>query len=203
MWTGKALAMSTVKLNGVKTNGQARSGPVTQAASNRPLHRIGTVRRQEGVSLRTVARQLGTDMRWLKLQQEETTDLHLSDVYDWQKVLAVPVVDLLVDPGTPLSRPVLERAQMVRLMKTAAAICEQSKSTATRRMARMMVDQLVSIMPELSEVGPWHTVGQRRGRDEYGRAVDRCVSEDLLYRPWVHRRERVDLPAEAAERAVR
>lgn len=146
-----------------------------------PLHRISEVRRQQGVSLRSAARRMGTEVSRLKVQEQETADLHLSDLYQWQQALDVPVADLLVEQSAPLSRPVMERAKMVRLMKTASAILEQSTSTATRRMAQTLVDQLVELMPELSEVSAWHTVGQRRSLDEFGRAYDRRISDDVFH----------------------
>ena len=144
------------------------------------MHRIRTVRLQQGASLRSVARQSGVDVRQLRLQEQESTDVRLSDLHKWQKALDVPLSDLLVEPGTSLSRPVMERARMVRLMKTAAAIRERSQSIGIKRMAEMLVGQLVEIMPELEDVSPWHDYGQRRSLDEYGRIVDRTVSDDLF-----------------------
>ena len=47
-------------------------------------------------------------------------------------------------------------------------------------MAQMLVEQLVEIMPELEEVSPWHDFGQRRSLEEYGRVVERRLSEDML-----------------------
>ncbi len=132
------------------------------------------------MSLRTAARQLGSNVRETRSQEDESTDLSLSELYEWQAALNVPIGDLLVDPGTPLSRPVMERAQMVRLMKTATAMLEVAPTARTRRLAQMMVDQLVEVMPELSGIGPWHSVGQRRSLDEYGRIVERCVPDDFL-----------------------
>jgi hypothetical protein len=125
---------------------------------------------------------MGTDVRQLRHQEGETTDLRLSDLYQWQRVLDVPIVDLLVEPGSPLSRPVLERARLVRLMKTVAAIREQATTPSVKRLAQTMTDQLVEIMPELKDVGPWHSVGQRRSLSEYGRAAERCISEDFFHR---------------------
>lgn len=144
-------------------------------------HRIATVRRQQGVSLRTAARQLNLDMAAVRQQDDETTDLRLSELMRWQDVLNVPVADLLVDPGPPLSRPVMERARMVRLMKTAAAMLEKAEDIGLRRMATMLVDQLIEIMPELAEVSPWHAVGQRRSLDECGRIAEQRVRDD-----WFH-----------------
>ena len=74
----------------------------------------------------------------------------------------------------------MERARLIRLMKTAAAIHEHSSGEGLKRMSEMLVDQLVEIMPELKDVSPWHTFGQRRNLDEYGRVVERRFSDDLL-----------------------
>ena len=52
-----------------------------------------------------------------------------------------------------------------------------------KRMAEMLVGQLVEIMPELEDVSPWHDYGQRRSLDEYGRAAERCISEEFLPPP--------------------
>ena len=95
------------------------------------VHRVAEVRRQQGVSLRTVARHLKKDLATIRNQEKETTDLRLTELSEWQRVLDVPLVDLLVDSGSPLSRPVMERARLVRVMKTAASIAEKSELGAT------------------------------------------------------------------------
>ncbi len=46
----------------------------------------------------------------------------------------------------------------------------------------MLVEQLLEIMPELREVSAWHSVGQRRTLDEFGRAIERTLPDDLLRR---------------------
>ena len=144
------------------------------------MHRVRTVRLQQGMSLRSAARQMGTDVRSLRLQEQEQTDLRISDLHKWQRALDVPLAELVEETDVPLSRPVMERARMIRLMKTAAAINERTEEEGIRRMAQMLVEQLVEIMPELKDVSPWHTYGQRRSLDEPGRVVDRRISEDLL-----------------------
>jgi transcriptional regulator with XRE-family HTH domain len=149
-------------------------------AQARVLHRIREVRLREGVSLRSAARQMGTDIRSLRLQEQESTDLRLSELHKWQKALDVPLVELVIDDQLPLSPPVMERARLIRLMKTAAAIHERAPSLGIKRMAQMLVEQLVEIMPELRDVSPWHQFGQRRSLDEYGRIMERTVSDDLL-----------------------
>ena len=147
---------------------------------SRPLHRIADVRREQGVSLRSAARNLGTDVSTVRRQEDPNTDLSLTQLIRWQQVLDVPLADLLVEPGTTLSEPIRERARMVRLMKTAAAIQEQGDSIGVRRLANMLVEQLVEIMPELANISAWHSVGQRRSLNEYGRVVERCVREDFF-----------------------
>lgn len=157
------------------------AGAAAPKRHSRRLHRIRTVRRQQGMSLRTAARQLGSTVRETRQEEDETTDLRLSDLYRWQTALEVPLVELLVDPDTPLSRPVMERARLVRLMKTATAILELAPNQRLRRMAEMLVEQLVECMPELSGIGPWHSVGQRRSLEEYGRIAERSLPDDVLH----------------------
>ena len=116
----------------------------------------------------------------VKTQENPDTDILLSTLYAWQAVLEVPVSELLVETEEPLSVPVLKRAQMVRLMKTAAAILERSSQASIRRMAQMLCEQLVEMMPELEGVSPWHAVGRRRTQDELGQAAHRRISTNLL-----------------------
>jgi hypothetical protein len=151
-----------------------------QTATRRTYHRIREVRLQQGVSLRTAARHLASDIRTARAQEDEANDLRLSELYQWQKVLDVPVTELLAESDEPLSRPVLERARMVRIMKTAQAILEKSPSAPIKRMAQMLVEQLVEVMPELSGVSPWHSVGQRRSLEELGRIAEQAISMDGL-----------------------
>jgi hypothetical protein len=122
------------------------------------------------------------DIRQLRLQEQESTDLRVSDLRKWQKALDVPLAELLVEPDSTLSRPVLDRARMVRLMKTATAIRERAESTGIRRMAEMLCEQLIEMMPELDGVGPWHDYGQRRSLDECPRIMERTFSDDVFRR---------------------
>ena len=172
--------MSAVPCQTVRVSRRTCSSQGTEHGDETKFHRLRTVRRQEGVSLRTVARRMGRDMRSVREEEDESHDLRISEIYEWQRALDVPLVDLLVDPGTPLSRPVFERAQLLRLMKTAAAIASQSGNEEIQRLARTMVNQLIDIMPELQGVTPWHRFGKRRSHNDYGRTAERCVSEDLI-----------------------
>ncbi len=158
-----------------------RSISLTNQAGKR-LHRIATVRRQQGLSLRSASRQLGTDLKSVRSQESEDSDIRLSDLYEWQRVLGVPVNELLSEPTSPLSRPVMERARLVRIMKTVKALVENETSPSANRLAQTLEQQLIEMMPELAEVGAWHSVGQRRSLDEYGRAAERLMSEESLVR---------------------
>jgi transcriptional regulator with XRE-family HTH domain len=148
--------------------------------ADQPLHRVAEVRQQQGVSLRTAARHMNKDMATVRQQEKPTTDMRLSELAAWQQVLDVPLVELLVDSGAPLSRPVMERARLVRLMKTAASIKEKSESIELKRLAKTLTDQLIEIMPELAEISAWHSVGQRRSLDEMGRVAERRLRDDFF-----------------------
>ena len=161
-------------------SGVGNSDGMKFPADKRPLHRLGTVRRLQGITRRTVARHLNVEVSQVRREERETSDMPLSQLYEWRRVLDVPIAELLVEADDPLSAPVLQRAQLVRVMKTALAILEEAKQAPIRRMAQTLVDQLVQIMPELKEVGPWHTVGRRRRRDDYGVAAERRLSDDVF-----------------------
>lgn len=145
----------------------------------RGLHRIAAVRRQQGVTLRNVARRLGTEIGVVRRQEQDDCDLRISDVLLWQQVLEVPIAELLVEGEGQLSGPVLERSRMVKLMKTAAAIRERTGGTPVGRLVNMLVEQILEIMPELRDVTPWHTVGQRRTLEELGK-IARCTIPDEM-----------------------
>ena len=173
--------MATVSNNAAWSTQSMVSMPSSKKSPTRVvMHRIAEVREQQGVSLRSASRQIGKDVRELRRQEDETSDLTLSELYAWQQVLGVPAADLLSEPNPTLSRPVLERARMVKVMKTVKAIQECARTAATQRLAQTLFEQLVEIMPELAEVGAWHSVGQRRSLNEFGKAAERLFSEDAF-----------------------
>ena len=154
--------------------------PSAAASGQRPLQRLAMVRRLQGISRRTVARMLNVDPDQVREQERETADLPLSALYAWQKILDVPVAELLVEAGDSLVSPILERSQLVRLMKTVLAVRDQAKQEAIRRMAQTMYDQLIEMMPELANVAPWHAVGKRRRLSELGMAAQRRLTESVF-----------------------
>lgn len=153
------------------------TGPPSNA---RPLHYLEAVRRRERISRRTVSRRLGIDMATVKKQECESADVPLSVLYRWQSVLDVPLIELLVEPDDSLSPPIAKRAHLLRLMKTALSILEQSDELPVQRMAETMINQLAEIMPELRDVNSWHVIGVRRSRDEYGRTAEHTFPDNLF-----------------------
>jgi transcriptional regulator with XRE-family HTH domain len=169
-------------------DGAGRSAGARGAGSRGPgslgnaahLHRIAEVRQRQGVTLRNVARRLGMSLPVVRRQEQSDCDLRLSDVHRWQQVLEVPVAELLVEGEGSLSGPVLHRARMVKLMKTAAAIRERVQDAESERLVGMLVEQILEIMPELSDVSPWPSPGQRRTLDDVGRTARVIVSEEVF-----------------------
>jgi transcriptional regulator with XRE-family HTH domain len=149
------------------------------ADDKRPLQRLAMVRRLQGLSRRTVARRMNVEIDEVR-KQEHQADLPLSALYAWQKALDVPVAELLVEAGDSLVSPVLERSRLVRLMKTVLAVRHQARQESVRRMAQTMCEQLIEIMPELANIGPWHAVGKRRRLSELGVAAQRRLAEEVF-----------------------
>lgn len=143
--------------------------------SNRPLHRLSEVRQQQGISVRSAARRMGVPMSQVRREEEPLSNLSLADLVRWQKALEVPLVDLLIDEDSPISSPVISRARWLRMMKTVKALLEASPSSSITRMAQMLEEQVLEVMPELQDVGAWHSVGQRRSQDEQGRIAEQIV----------------------------
>jgi len=50
-------------------------------------------------------------------------------------------------------------------------------------MVTMLIDQILEIMPELADVTPWNTVGQRRTLNDFGRTALCALPEDIFRRP--------------------
>jgi transcriptional regulator with XRE-family HTH domain len=153
--------------------------PVDRLAATH-LHRIAEVRQRQGVTLRNVARRLGMSLPVVRRQEQSDCDLRLSDLHRWQQVLDVPVAELLVEGEGQLSGPVLERSRMVKLMKTAAALRDRTVGPEATRLVHMLVDQILEIMPELSDVSPWPTPQPRRQGDDGGRGPRTVVAEDVF-----------------------
>ena len=117
-------------------------------------------------------------------------ELLVAQLDRWRRALGVPVADLLLEPTESLSVAIAQRARLVKIMKTAAAIFEQSADSAARDVAEQLIAQLIDVMPELSDVKAWERVGKRRGGDELGRVADRVLAEEWILGDHQAHRER-------------
>lgn len=147
--------------------------------SDRPLNRLQQVRIQQGLTLRTVSRRTGIGIRQLRCEEDPHADLPLSVLHRWREALEVPLSELLVEPDEGLSSTIHQRAQLLRVMKTALSLREQSREPRHRRLAQMLCAQLEEFMPELSQQTPWPSVGSRRSHDELGRIAENPIHIDF------------------------
>ncbi len=145
------------------------------------LQKLGDARRRQGLSMRCVAQRLGRNVSEVRAQEDERADLLISELYRWQQALEVPIEELLAEPEDSLSPRVMMRAQLLKVMKTAMAIRRQARSEAERRLCRLLIEQLLEIMPELKEVSGWPAVGHRRRADEVGRIGENTIPDDWLH----------------------
>jgi transcriptional regulator with XRE-family HTH domain len=134
------------------------------------LHRIAEVRISQGISERTLCRRLNIDIKQLRALEDPTSDIPLSVLLAIREALDVPFADLLVE-SEGLARPVYERAKLLKIMKTAVSIKESSLPTRASRLAQMLNEQLIELMPELADVGGWPEFGTRRGIGSIARVL--------------------------------
>ena len=176
-----ALAPASRKRNKVEAKPHRHkrkfSLPVEQA--DRPMNRIAFVREQQEMTLRSVARHTGIDVRTLRKQEKPTANLTLTELANWSKALDVPVVNLIEEPESTLENPVKKRAAMVRIMRSAMSLQEEASSEKMCALTATLVSQLVELMPELDGLAAWPQYGQRRGPDEVGRVAERPMRVDL------------------------
>ena len=176
-----ALAPASMKRSRVESKPKARqrkfSLPVEQ--TDRPVNRIAYVREQQDMTLRSVARHTGTDVRTLRKQEKPTANLTLTELTKWSKALDVPLSNLIEEPESTLENPVKKRAAMVRIMRSAVSINEEAKSEKMTALAETLVSQLLELMPELEGLPGWPQYGQRRGPEEVGRVAECPLKVDL------------------------
>lgn len=147
--------------------------PFRGKSVEKPLHRIEEVRKSQGISLNTVAKRFGVELSVAREMENPYRDISLEELYRWQKLLDVPLSELLLDPDDLPENPIRARGQLVRLMKTARSILENANDERLKILSQMLVDQLVEIMPELINITAWPSIGQSREFKDYGQAVYR------------------------------
>lgn len=149
--------------------------------AKRLSHQLAQVRKRQGISLRCAAKRLGITVSEAREQEDGSADLTLAQLYQWQAALDVPIGELLAEPADTLAAGVMDRARMLRIMKTALAIHNRSRTAAQQRLAQVLVDQLLELMPELKAVSGWPVVGQRRSAEELGKIVERPIPEQWFF----------------------
>ena len=174
------MAMSTMDYRIDAGGVDVSRGTMPRPSNSRPLHRISKVRQQQGISLRSVARKFGRSVPEIEHEEGKHHDMKISDLLQWQQILEVPLVDLLEDSEAPLSDPISKRASLLRIMKTARAIEESAQGIPVKRLATMLINQLTELMPELADVAPWHSVGQRRTQADVGRIAEHPIPEQFF-----------------------
>src|SRR5690348_6890633 len=86
------------------------------------LQKLCSARRRQGLSIRCIAQRLGRTVSEVRAQEDENSDLLVSELYQWQAALEVPIEELLQEPDDCLSSMVSMRAQLLKVMKTAMAM---------------------------------------------------------------------------------
>ncbi|MCE9608208.1 MAG: hypothetical protein K8U03_25260 [Planctomycetia bacterium] len=164
-------ALSNSAQNNSTQSGSAHAVGSSKSAGSE-MHRVREVRRQQGISIKRASQHLEISVEEARRQEEPTADLTLAQLFAWQKLCEVPVADLLVEPDCELSPPVLQRARMVRVMKTVQAIMERTGQVSVQRLGQTLVNQLVELMPELKGVSSWHAVDRRQSCNQNARILE-------------------------------
>ncbi len=169
------LASPTISLPSAETIKEilAQSGTVPPSEPLRPWHRLSTIRREQGLSLTTIAKKLGVEIAEARRQEQETTDLPISQLYRWREILETSIGDLVIEPDEIPTNPIKNRSQLVKMMKSVQTILETTKENGTRIMAEMLAAQLTDLMPELKNITAWPSIGQAREHRDLGQAAYR------------------------------
>lgn len=138
-------------------------------------HRVAAARQAQGISVTTAAQRLGWSRQRAVAAEDEAFDLTISELLQWQDALDVPLQELIVEPDQTLSRPVMERAQLLRLMKTTRSLGELVTSKRAKRLISRLSEQLVEIMPELRDARPWPAHQESRSC-EFGIIAERTFT---------------------------
>ena len=127
--------------------------PATETKKNGvPLHCLRDARCRKKISKETVASHLGIDVALVELLENESTDIPLSLLHEWKKLLDVPFGELLIDEEGLMYDTRYIQDQLDSMLKTALKIAQQSKHGPVKHMVNNLIDQLLQIMPELHEV---------------------------------------------------
>ncbi|MDO5552209.1 MAG: helix-turn-helix domain-containing protein [Planctomycetia bacterium] len=156
----------------------AAAVPATGPQEQRRYHRIAEVRKSQGMSLTWCAKRLGISTQVARLQEQPTTDLTIAQLNAWREVLDVPLAEILEHWGIE-NDPIRNRALLLKTMKTARQIQKTAQEIRIKRMANTLVDQLITLMPELEFVAPWPDIGQSHEDRGFGQALYRSFGTEM------------------------
>ena len=159
---------------------EAKSTPFDKVKET--FHRVGEVRKNQGVSIQTCARKLGISVQEAREQEKPTTDLTISQLTAWKEILEVPFSELLIPSEDEPSDPIRNRAKLLKVMKSVTSILQNARDERIRVMAGNASEQLVDLMPELETVSAWPDVGQSHEARPLGVAVTRRFDPEIEQR---------------------
>jgi len=139
-------------------------------------HRVSAARQSQGISISSATKRLGWRRQRVIASENASFDLTISELLQWQQALDVPLHELLVEPEQSLSRPVMERAQLLRLMKTTRTLGEIVTSIRAKRLILRLIDELVEMMPELRDARAWPTPRDSRNGN-FGMTAERTFTQ--------------------------
>jgi transcriptional regulator with XRE-family HTH domain len=149
----------------------------------RRLHRLAEVRRRKRVTRKQLAEALRVDVEAVRQQEDESCDLRLSTLYQWQRLLGAPIGELLVDAGHPLALPPLGKRRISGMMKAALTILRESRQPMIRRMASTLLNQLLEMAPQLEGFVAAQGVSPSRNLDSQGRLLPGGLPVKLFMLP--------------------
>ncbi|MEM9659430.1 MAG: hypothetical protein AAF961_13815 [Planctomycetota bacterium] len=153
------------------------------ATQPRRLHRIADVMRQENMTIRNAATRMKVTQSRVKREMSPNQDLTITDLMRWQKMLKVPLADLIAEPTDELSPQVQLRGGLLKAMRTVRTIQEATSDPREAKLAERLAQQLTALMPELCHAAAWPSVGQRRTLDEEG-AISQHPMPDPTSASW-------------------
>jgi transcriptional regulator with XRE-family HTH domain len=128
------------------------------------VHQVELARHCKGLSRRDVARRMDVDLNEVKRQENETTDLRLTELYRWQEALDATLPELLTGDHDPISTPEIDSRRMAKMLNATTEIRKTTNQSQVHRLAQMLLWQLGELSPQMDGLRQWQS-----GRE--------CVSE--------------------------
>jgi transcriptional regulator with XRE-family HTH domain len=158
---------------------QVTSPPSASKCEGRLLHRLREARISQGISERTMCRRLGIDTKTLRAIECPKSDLRLTQLLEFQEALDLPISELL-ESEQARALEVQHRAKLVKIMKTVVSLRDSNLPQRSMRLAEMLSQQLIELMPELAQVSGWPEFGSRRNQDSVARILSNEINTSQI-----------------------